>query len=362
MKKLLALPLMWSLLFALVLPVAAAPRSQDDAALNWLIAQQQPDGGFGNGFSAGSDFGTTVEVILAAAAAGQDVSQWPHSPLDYIHAQVLAGHVQDANQLSRAIFAAVATGQNPRSFAGRDLVAALLAQQDANGQFGKSLYAHAYAVLALHAAGAAVPQDAVDLMKNNLTDDGGWALFGGKTPGTADTNTTAMVIQALASAGEIDAARGGLAYLHRMQNPDGGFPYQNPSPWGTETDANSTAVVLQALNALDEPLGMWVGSGTDVLGGLLALWDSSGGAYFWKASVPYANITATAQAVQAAEGMTLVSIPVVAAANAPKTTAAVATTAPLLPATGHALPLPALWGSLLLATLLWGRQVVKQRS
>ncbi len=233
MKKFFSLCLMLSLLLVVALPVAAARYTQDDAALQWLMAQQQADGGFSNGFSAGSDFGTTVEVILAAVAAGQDVSQWAASPLDYVAAQVRAGKAQDANTLSRAIFAAVATGQNPRAFGGRDLVAALLAQQDANGQFGKSLYAHAYAVLALHAAGASVPQSAVDLMKDNLTDDGGWAIFGGKTPGTADTNTTALVIQALVAVGETDAARGGLAYLHRMQNADGGFPYQNPSKWGT---------------------------------------------------------------------------------------------------------------------------------
>jgi hypothetical protein len=170
-------------------------------------------------------------------------------------------------------------------------------------------------VLALHNAGQPIPQNAVTALTSQFTDDGAWALFGGTTSGTADTNTTAVVMQALVAAGERDAAAGALPYLHRMQNDDGGFPYQNPSNWGTDTDANSTAVVLQALYALDEPMGNWSSKAADPLGALLALWDVESGAYFWQAAMPYANMLATAQAVQAAEGMSLVDIATVGAAN-----------------------------------------------
>jgi len=198
----------------------------------------------------------------------------------------------------------VATGQDPRAFGGSDLVGLVSTQQDSDtGWFGDTLFKHAYAVLALHSAGASIPQIAVTAMTSQFTDDGAWALFGGTTPGTADTNTTALVMQALVAVGETDSAAGALPYLQRMQNADGGFPYQKPSAWGTDTDANSTAVVLQALSSLGEPLGNWASSGTDPLGALLALADEQSGAYFWQASVPFANMLATAQAIQATEGM-----------------------------------------------------------
>ncbi|HOT90342.1 MAG TPA: terpene cyclase/mutase family protein [Anaerolineae bacterium] len=347
MKKFGLMVLVLGLVLAWTAPVTAARRSQDEAALAWLRGFQQADGGFTNGFSAGSDIGATTEVILAAAAAGQDCSTWlstaGNSPLDYLVAQVQQGTVKDAAGLSRAVLAAVATGQDPRNFGGKDLVQALLAAQDkATGRFGDSLYAHAYAMLALHNAGAPVPQSAVTLLKTQIADDGAWSLFGGPTAGLADTNTTALAMQALLAVGERDAASGALPYLQRMQNTDGGFPYQKPSAWGTDTDANSTAVVLQALYALGEPLGNWAGSGTDPLGALLALWDAASGGYYWQAAVPFANIMATAQAVQAVEGMHLVNVAVVGAARTPqvKTTTAPVTASdvPLLPMSGGFAP------------------------
>ncbi len=347
MKKLGLMVLVIGLVLAWVAPVTAARYAQSEAALAWLRGFQQPDGGFTNGFSAGSDLGTTVDVILAATATGQDCSTWlssaGNSPLDYLAAQVRQGAVKDAGSLSRAVLAAVATGQDPRHFAGKNLVQALLATQDKKtARFGDSLYAHAYAMVALHSAGEQIPQNAVDMLVSQIADDGAWSLFGGPTPGLADTNTTALAMQALVAAGRRDAAYRAIPYLQRMQNADGGFPYQKPSAWGTDTDANSTAVVLQALYALGEPLGSWTGAGTDPLGALLALWDAGSGGYYWQAAVPYANVLATAQAVQAVEGMSLVNLSVVGASRAPHSVAtaapSTASDVPLLPMTGGFAP------------------------
>jgi hypothetical protein len=343
MRRLVIVLTVVSVLALGVLPAAAASYAQNDAALAWMRQVQEPDGGFSSGYAEGSDFGTTAEVILAGVAAGEDVSTWTAaggagaSPLDYVASQVAAGAVTDVGNLSKAIFVAVATGQNPRNFGGRDLVALVMSLQDAeSGWFGDTLFKHAYAVLALHNAGAPLPAGAVTAMTSQFTEDGAWALFGGTTPGTADTNTTALVMQALVAAGEPGAAAGALPYLRRMQNEDGGFPYQKPSAWGTETDANSTAVVIQALDALGEPLGNWLVNGTDPLGALLALWDEASGAYVWQASTPFSNMLATAQAVQASEGMNLVTLPQVSASNPPVATTAAPAAAPLLPASGHA--------------------------
>lgn len=348
MKKSGLLILAIGLVLAWTVPVMAARYSQDEAALVWLRGFQQADGGFTNGYVDGSDLGATTEVILAAASAGQDCSTWlssaGNSPLDYLAAQVKQDAVKDAAGLTRAVLAAVATGQNPRNFDGKNLVQALLATQDkTTNRFGDSLYAHAYAMLALHNAGEPVPQNAIDLLKSQIADDGAWSLFGGPTPGLADTNTTALAMQALVAVGEPNTARSALAYLQRMQNADGGFPYQKPSAWGTDTDANSTAVVVQALHTLGEPMSHWAASGTDPVGALMALWDAASGGYYWQAAVPFANIMATAQAVQAAEGMHLVNVAVVGASRAPlavtaapaaATSDAIVSDVPLLPVSG----------------------------
>ena len=351
MKKFGMLVLVIGLVLAWTVPVTAMRYTQNEAALAWLRGFQQADGGFTNGYADGSDLGTTAEVVLAAAAAGQDCSTWlssaGNSPLDYLAAQAKRGALTDAAGLSRAVLAAVATGQDPRNFGGKNLVQALLATQDkAANRFGDSLYAHAYAMLALHNAGEPVPQSAADLLKAQIADDGAWSLFGGPTPGLADTNTTALAMQALSIAGEPGTARSALAYLQRTQNADGGFPYQKPSAWGTDTDANSTAVVVQALYALGEPMGNWA-VGADPVGALLALWDAASGGYYWQAAVPVANIMATAQAVQAAEGMTLVDVAVVGASRAPQaaTSASPVLTGsdvPLLPVSGGFAPSGAL--------------------
>ncbi len=352
MKKSGLLILVVGLMLAWAVPVTALRYTQNEAALAWLRGFQQVDGGFTNGYVDGSDLGATTEVILAAVAAGQDCSTWlstaGNSPLDYLAMQVKQGAVKDAAGLSRTVLAAVATGQDPRNFGGKNLVQALLATQDqATSRFGDSLYAHAYAMLALRNAGEAVPQSAIDLLKTQIADDGAWSLFGGPTPGMADTNTTALAMQALVAVGEPGTARSALAYLQRMQNADGGFPYQKPSAWGTDTDANSTAVVLQALYALGEPMGNWSGAAADPVGALLALWDANSGGYYWQAAVPFANILATAQAVQAAEGMSLVNVTVVGASRAPQavTSAVPVSTGsdvPLLPVSGGFAPSRAL--------------------
>ncbi len=321
-SKVFVVFLVVSLLLVSGLPVRAA-RAESEAALTWLrtarIADaplQNADGGFANGFTPVSDLGATVEILLAGAAAGVDVNAWRssagNSPLDFVSAQVAAGVVTDTARLSRVVFAAVASNADPRAFAGHDLIAELRATQNAGGQFGDTLYAHAYALLALHAAGEALPASAVELLLAQQQPTGGWAMFGGNEPDSADTNTTALAVQALVAAGKRDAARRALDYLRSTQNEDGGFPWQKPSPWGTATDANSTAVVIQALLALGEDLTAWAPAGKTPLDALLALRHEASGGFLWQVppegAVAEPNVLATAQAVQALEGMSLVEV------------------------------------------------------
>jgi len=349
-----------ALLVTFILPARAG--DPVETALDYLAAQQQPDGGFTNGFSEGSDLGTTCDVVLAIAAAGQDASGWrssdDRSPLDYLAAQVAAGAVDTVGMKAKVVLALLATGQDPAGFAGHDLLAELEAAYDGEtGSYGSNIFDQALVVLALFNAGRPVPEGAARYLLDNQCTDGAWALFGGTTPGTGDTNTTALAIQALLVTDHRDEIGTAFAYLHRVQNTDGGFPYQNPSAYGTDTDANSTAYVLQALLAAGESLADWTPAGTDPVGALAALYDPSSGAFFWQAAYPFPNVLATAQAIPAFQGYTFVSLPRVGAAFPPQAVSAV----PLLPESGGAATLPL---AVILAgvALLGAGQVLRRRA
>ena len=95
-----------------------------------------------------------------------------------------------------------------------------------------------------------------------------------------------------------------LAYYESIQNEDGGWPYQNPSAYGTDTDANSTAVTIQAIIAAgQDPAGdEWAtAEGSTPLAALEALQNESG-AFAWQAAVPDDNLLATVQALPAVAG------------------------------------------------------------
>ncbi len=315
-----------------------------ETGLDYLAAQQQADGGFTNGFSAGSDLGTTCDIVLAITAGGQDASTWVsdsgNSPLDYLYAQMARGAVDKLGPKAKVMMALLVTGQDPVAFAGHNLITELsAAYEKTTGSYGGTIFDQALVMLALFGAGQPVPNGAAQYLLDNQCTDGAWALFGGTAAGTGDTNTTALAVQALLATGYQDEIGEAFAYFHRVQNSDGGFPYQNPSDYGTDTDANSTAVVLQALLATGEPLGNWAPGGTDPLGALVALHDPASGAFFWQAGLPYPNVLATAQAIPVVMGHTFAHLPHVGAVNAPGPV--VAPDVILLPESGGTVLLPA---------------------
>jgi prenyltransferase beta subunit len=312
-------------LLTLVAPALASDPVTDGLA--WLKTQQQPDGGFSSGFGAGSDVGTTCDAVLAIAAGGQDASTWRasdgDSPLEYLHAQVAAGTVNEPGARAKTVLALLATGQEPTAFAGHDLVAELEAACDpSTGSYGGTVFGQTLAMLALVNAGQPVPEGAIQYLLDNQATDGAWTFFGGTEAGTGDTNTTAMAVQALLATGTSDGLAEGVAYLRRVQNEDGGFPYQKPSEYGTDTDANSTALVLQALLALEEPLEEWARAGIDPLVALAALQDSETGGFLWQTGDSSPNVLATAQAIPAMAGYTFVNLPHAEVTQAPGDAAA----------------------------------------
>ncbi len=327
-----------ALLTTLVLPAAADDPIENGLA--YLATQQQVDGGFTNGFSEGSDLGTTCDVILAIVAAGQDPATWSssdgQSPLDYLAAQVESGTVELIGLHAKIALVLISVGLDPTDFAGHDLLADLNAAYDAStGSYGSSVVDQALIILALTHAGQEAPAQAVSYLANDQSADGGWTLFGAATDGVPDTNTTALAIQALLAAGQSDAVAPAIDYLQRVQNQDGGFPYQNPSDYGTDTDANSTAYVLQALLAAGESLADWQPGGQDPQAALNTLYDPQSGGFFWQAAMPMPNVLATAQAIPALQGYTFATMPQLSAAPvAPAPVTQPATPAPVLPASG----------------------------
>ncbi|MGD1992749.1 MAG: terpene cyclase/mutase family protein [Anaerolineae bacterium] len=333
--------------FALMMTFADPASAQDpvETGLAYLSDQQQPDGGFTNGFSEGSDLGTTTDVILAIAAAEEDVTAYTsaegNSPLDYLATQLSQGTIELLGSKAKVALTLSAVGQDPASFAGQDLLADLEATYDpATGSYGGSIFDQALVILALNSSGQAAPEAAVTYLVEHQADNGGWALFGEPEGDKADTNTTALVIQALVAAGHEEPIAAALDYYHQVQNDDGGFPYQNPSEYGTDTDANSTAYVLQALNAAGESLDDWAPAGTTPAQALEAMYDAESGGFLWQVAVPGANVLATAQAIPALEGYSFVSLPDAPVDYAPAEAEETAPETSLLPESGAVNLLP----------------------
>jgi hypothetical protein len=326
--------LITALLLLLTTAVAAAQPAAAGNALTWIGGQQQADGSF-----AGFGVGDTADAIVAYAAAEQAI---PAAALEFLAGQAGSFGSSGAGASAKLILAAVAGGADPRNFGGVDMVAQLAGFLNLDsGLWGSDIYGHSLAMLAVKAVEAEIPAPAFRALLAAQLPDGGWSYDGSAATGS-DTNTTAIAMMALSgrpSAG--DALTRARAYLRTQQNSDGGFPYSQTSAYGNATDANSTAVVLQAILALGEdPSGPdWTQAGGKPLTALAALQNSSGALRYSNAMVDD-NALATYQAVPA---LLMKSLPVrsrpvaeasaVLAAGAPAAAAPAAAAATAVPAT-----------------------------
>ncbi len=268
------------------IPVCAALHTSDLAdqrtaaieALAWLKTQQQPDGSFSSGW--GSNMGPTCDAALAIVAGGEQPDAWSNaagspSVTDYLVAHA-DDYATDASTTGKAIMALTAAGRDPVRIGTPDLVARLKAYAATPGVYSTGAAGQTWAILALVAARESVPVAALTTLESHQLDSGAWdSGFG---PGNDDT---CLALQALLAAGESassERVRKALAFLETQQNEDGGFPYIKPSEWGTDTNASSTALAIQALIAAGEnPLAArWTKSGENPLSALLALQAADG--------------------------------------------------------------------------------------
>jgi prenyltransferase beta subunit len=281
-------------------PDAADPLSR---AVAWLVSQQADDGGF-IGFSGASDPGATADAVIALAAAGGDEAA---AALDravaYLETQALVYAQTGAGQAAKLALAVIAAGGDPTSFATiNPLILATMSADPATGRYGSGMFDHALTMLALAGAGEDVPAAAMEALRASQTEDGSWAFDGTVAAGAGDTNTTALVVQAIVAAGHGDdpIVEPALAYLKTVQGESGGFSFQPGDP--LVPDANSTAIVVQAIIAVgqDPSSNDWKNAS-----GALAAFQNDSGAFRYNDDQPDDNLFATLQAIPAVAGVPL---------------------------------------------------------
>ncbi len=328
MKKLHKFSLLLALLLAVaftapILAQTAPPNAATSAANKaaaWLATQQHADGGYGPAAGGPSTLGQTDDAIFAFAAAGKAPAGISKSGKSLTY--FLLGHIAQAKSAGEtcksALAAATSLPIGVQTYGGVDIYAKIDGFYNASsGMYGSSTIDHAYCLLAQKQLGRSVQSTAIAALTSLQISDGSWAFGGQGKPNDGDTNTTALAIQALIANG-VDKANPAmvkaLAYLKGQQNADGGFPYQNPSQYGTDSDANSTAYVIQALVALGLDTAATgtpfdKGNGATPLAALLKL-QIPDGAFIFQASTSSDNVLATLQAIPALEYVTQPQPPV----------------------------------------------------
>ncbi|MFE6359454.1 prenyltransferase/squalene oxidase repeat-containing protein [Streptomyces sp. NPDC057806] len=173
------------------------------------------------------------------------------------------------------------------------------------------------ALIAQHKSDVRPATKAVDWLLGQQCANGAFAAFRAEPAKacdakvTVDTNSTAAAAQALSLAGDgdhMDVALKAVTWLKSVQNKDGGWGY---TPGG-RSDANSTSVVIGALNAVGQDPDTAVKDGKSPYDALrdLALPCEDGGAFAYqpdKKGKLTANADATAAAVVGLKGMSMES-------------------------------------------------------
>ena len=246
---------------ALAIGGSALAQETDDtlsAALEYLRTVQGEDGGFSNGFAPESDLGATADAVVAIAAAGEDVAEYAagddQTPLDALGALIEAGVAdENAGQLAKVITALVAAGEDPSDFNGRDLVSDLLALQGEEGTFGMGAFDHCLSVIALQNAGEPLPDGALDALLAAQNDDGGWGFIADQASDTTRRDCACRRWPVKTPRTPL-AAGWTIWRASRTRTAAGPIKVER---LGTTSDASSTALVVQALIALEEDLTEW---------------------------------------------------------------------------------------------------------
>lgn len=165
------------------------------------------------------------------------------------------------------VFGVIAAGKDPSSYRGHNLVQKLQAAQLPNGKFADNIdgsgqgengeqvlvNAHIWAVLALRAAGAPIPDAAKArewlLARQHDRGSFNWSL-GETSPDVDSTGMALMALGALGEGKESPAVQKAVAYLRGAQENDGGF-----TSWGVANPESISTVIQGLLAAGFDPAG-----------------------------------------------------------------------------------------------------------
>lgn len=298
----------------------AAASPEAEAASSWLAALVGPDGSVDDPYSSNPSLTWTANVALSLATTGNEPAALQRA-LDHVAADVdgyiAEGTSDPAGRISWLILLVDATGGDPRSFGGHDLVADL---QSRYGVAEAGLYGvvddytpvtnQSLALLALTGAGVTLAPAAIDWLtaqqcSSPASAAGAWEGYRAPVGGSleaceesssfnftaADSNSTAFAVQALVAVGSTGPVPAALSWLGAMQDDTtgsaaGGFG-QRP---GDTSDPNSTAVVIQAIVAAGQsPSGAsWTTGGGTPLSSLQS-WIVTGGSEAGALASPYSG-------------------------------------------------------------------------
>jgi Prenyltransferase and squalene oxidase repeat len=285
-----------ALLVALTIPAllpSPAHGAGADRAVGWLTAEQNADGGWGPSADRDSSPETTAWIMLGLEATGRnplDISGDGRTAVDFLRANV--ADLSSSGDFARTILALEGAGVDPRSFGGRNLVAALLARRRSNGSYEGWPGSTAFAAIALRAAGASGGLDrTLSWLTKVQNDDGGW----GDVPGSVSTaDGTAAVMQAMP---HTKPAVDGLNYLRRHQRPNGGFV----TGGNGAVNAQSTAWAVQGMIAVGaDPASIREGGNSAL--DYLAARQAKDGHYAYSAESDQTPVWVTGQALAAVAG------------------------------------------------------------
>ncbi len=274
------------------LPSAAGAATPSERAERYLLRAQNADGGFGAAPGQASSPLYSGWTGLGLAAAGnnpRDVARRGRSLAAYTKRGVRG--MRDVGEIERTVLLLRAAGLDPRSYAGRDLVAPIIARRRGNGSIAGYVSYTAFGVLALRAAGEPAGRATVRWLIGTQNEDGG---FGVAPSSSSDSDMTGAVLQALAVTGRARsaAASRAVAFLRSSQGEGGGFGQMR----GRSPNAQSTAYAVQGLVAVGAARGA-VRRGISYLAGL----QRTDGSIAYSASSAQTPVWVTAQALAALE-------------------------------------------------------------
>lgn len=274
---------------------AAVPVSAQEGR-NWLVGQQNDDGGFPVSPDGESSLRITSRAMIGLAATRLnplDVESAGETPLDFLIAS--KKEMKDANEIALAILALKTVGVNPRDFEGRNLVEALVNRSGSNGSFGNDVNVSAWAVLAFRSAGADGPAERTVVWlrgAQNTESNGGWGIAKGAGSDPDSTGTALMAVH-----GE-KSDREAIAYLEKAQKSSGGFAS------GSIVNSQSTGLVQQGLTSAGKGPGFMTSNGNSPTDYLEARQQEDGSIWYSKTS-DQTRVWVTADAVTGLSGRAL---------------------------------------------------------